>query len=62
MDDALFKLAVVRSTALHEFYTAERLAGADVLTANERTHEHAKYMDANGADLETIKQCIRRTS
>jgi len=44
--DAAFKLAVTRSEALFNFYQAERRAGVDVLTANERTHEHAKRLDA----------------
>ena len=33
-------------TALLNFYAAERRAGADPLTANERMHEFAKRLDA----------------
>jgi hypothetical protein len=42
---ARFRLAVTRSEALYHFYVAERNAGVDALTANERTHEHAKRLD-----------------
>ena len=48
-----------RKRELFAFYEAERNAGADVLTANERLHFHAKRMDAE-RDLEIIKQCIGR--
>jgi hypothetical protein len=44
--DAAFKLAVTRSEALFNYYRAERRAGVDSLTANQRTHEHAKHLDA----------------
>lgn len=40
------KLAILKSDALFNFYRAERLAGADALTANERTHEFSKRFDA----------------
>lgn len=36
----------LRETALLNFYSAERRAGADPLTANERMSEYAKRLDA----------------
>ena len=36
---------VDRETALFNFYAAERRAGADPLTANERMAEFAKRLD-----------------
>lgn len=61
---AKFELAVKRSEALYNFYSAERRAGADPLTANERMHEFAKRLDAleYDRDLEVIKQCMERVS
>jgi hypothetical protein len=35
-----------RETALMNFYSAERRAGATPLEANERTHFYAKRLDA----------------
>jgi hypothetical protein len=46
MNEATFKLAVVRSEALMNFYSAERRAGASPLIANERMHFYAKRLDA----------------
>jgi hypothetical protein len=43
---ARMKLAVTRSEQLYNFYAAERRAGADALTANERMQEFAKRLDA----------------
>lgn len=40
------KIAVLRSERLMAFYSAERRAGADPLTANSRMHEFAKRLDA----------------
>jgi hypothetical protein len=37
--------AVNREAALAEYYAAERRAGADPLTANERMAEYAKRLD-----------------
>jgi hypothetical protein len=48
---ARFRLTVTRSEALYNFYQAERRAGADALTANQRMHEHAKFLDV----LESVK-------
>lgn len=62
MDDALLKLAITRSEALYNFRTALRQQGVPALEACELMAEHAKYLDANGADLETIRQCIGRKS
>jgi hypothetical protein len=45
MTPAQLALAVRRSEALQHFYAAERRAGADPLTANERMHEFAKRLD-----------------
>mgnify|MGYP003386045199 CR=1 FL=1 len=50
-----------REQALANYYSAERRAGADPLTANERMHEFAKRLDAlYERDLSTIKQCMER--
>lgn len=46
MKEAAFKLAVIRSEKLLNFYQAERRAGVDAMTAHERMAEHAKYIDA----------------
>ncbi len=66
MTEAQFKLAVVRSTALMNFYSAERRAGACPLVANERMGEFAARLDQTQLDyvrdLETIRQCIGRKS
>jgi hypothetical protein len=46
MTDAQMRLAILRSERLMQFYSAERRAGADPLTANSRMHEFAKRLDA----------------
>lgn len=58
--EAKFRLAVARSDALFEFYSAERRAGADALTANGLMHEHAKYLDGSDyeMDLAVIRECM----
>lgn len=57
--------AGARETALMNFYSAERRAGTDPLTANERMHEFAKRLDMldaeREADLKQIKRCLERT-
>jgi hypothetical protein len=40
------KDTMLREITLSNFYSAERRAGADPLTANERMHEFAKRLDA----------------
>jgi len=64
MTEAKLKLAVVRSTALQNYYAAERRAGADPLLANERMHFFAKRLDdlEYERDLAVIKSCMERTS
>lgn len=48
-----------KEIALFNFYRAERLAGADALTANERTHEYAKRLDAlYDAQLSAVKTAM----
>ena len=42
----------IRETALLNFYSAERRAGADPLTANERMQEFAKRLDALAQDVQ----------
>ena len=51
-----------REAALLNFYSAERRAGADPLTAHERMGEFAKRLDAleYERDLQIIKQCMER--
>lgn len=44
--EVAFKLAVIRSDALFNYYQAERRAGTDALTAHERMAEFAKRLDA----------------
>jgi hypothetical protein len=54
-------IGTTRDEALANFYSAERRAGADPLTANERMHEFAKRLDAEfERDLSIIKQCVER--
>ena len=61
--EARLKLSVIRSEQLHAYYTAERRKGVDALTANERMHEHAKYLDREyDRDLEIIRECIGRVA
>lgn len=48
---------VDRETALYNFYAAERRAGADPLTANERMAEFAKRFDAY--EQERHNECAR---
>ena len=61
MNEAAFKLAVVRSEALYNYYAAERRAGTDVLTAHERMAEFAARLDDLQRDMAPIKQCMERT-
>ena len=63
MTEEKLKLAVVRSEALFNFYSAERRAGVDVLTAHERMAEFAKRLDAMEyeRDLNVLRQTIQRT-
>ncbi len=53
-----------RETALMNFYSAERRAGACPLVANERMHEFAKRLDALEfeRDLQIIRDCMERKS
>ena len=63
--DAQLKLAIKRSEALHNFYSAERRAGADPLTANERMHEFAKRLDARPpyeVELDAIREIMESAS
>lgn len=46
MTAAKMRLAIVRSEALQNYYSAERRAGATPLEANERMHFFAKRLDA----------------
>jgi hypothetical protein len=61
--EARLRLSVIRSEQLHAYYTAERNKGVDALTANERMHEHAKYLNAQyERDLEVIREVIGRVA
>lgn len=42
---ARFRLTVIRSDALRNFYRAQRAAGMNAVEANEMTAEHAKFLD-----------------
>lgn len=46
MTPAKMRLAIVRSEALQNYYSAERRAGATPVEANERLAEYAKRLDA----------------
>jgi len=51
----------IRETALLNFYSAERRAGACPLVANERMHEYAKRLDAlYEGKLETLRNVLER--
>lgn len=54
----------IRETALMNYYSAERRAGACPLVANERMHFFAKRLDdlEFERDLEIIRQCLERTA
>lgn len=58
MTEAKLKLAVLRSDALMNFYSAERRAGADPLTANERMAEFAKRLDSP-SPFEVEQEAVR---
>lgn len=53
-----------RETALNNYYAAERRAGADPLTANERMGEYARRLDAAAEqyerDLRVLRQVLER--
>lgn len=55
---------ISRETALFNFYSAERRAGVDALTANEHLHEFAKRLDdlEYQRDLDVIRHAMERTS
>lgn len=56
----------LRESALANYYSAERRAGACPLVANERMSEFAKRLDLleaeRAADLNIIRQCVGRKS
>lgn len=55
-DAAKFKLAVIRSEALLNFYSAERRAGACPIEANERMSAFADRLDRIYAEqLQAVK-------
>lgn len=59
MSEAAFRLAVKRSEALFNFYSAERRAGASPIEANERMAEYAKRLDGLfEAQLEAIRESV----
>jgi len=56
-------LAIVRSEMLKAFYDGEIAQGADALTANERMHAHARYLDGDyERDLDVLRQVMGRKS
>lgn len=59
MSEADLKLALVRSATLLNFYSAERRAGADPLTANERMNEFAKRLD-EPSPFEVEQEAVRQ--
>jgi hypothetical protein len=63
MPEAAFKLAVIRSEALLNYYQAERRAGTDALTAHERMAEYAKRLDAQFEEQQAaVKTEMERVS
>lgn len=64
-DEARLRLAIKRSEMLASFYSAERHAGADPLTANLRMHEFAKRLDAQPSyevELDAIREIMELVS
>lgn len=59
MTEADLKIAVLRSDALFNFYSAERRAGASPLEANERMHFFAKRFDAQ-SPFEVEQEAVRK--
>jgi hypothetical protein len=59
MAEARMRLAIVRSDALFNFYSAERRAGACPLVANERMAEFAKRLDAP-SPYEVEQEAVRK--
>jgi hypothetical protein len=57
-----FYIVPTREQALANYYSAERRAGADPLTANGRMHEFAKRLDRLEYDIEieVVRQCMER--
>jgi hypothetical protein len=54
-------LSIVRSEMLKAFYDGEIAQGADALTANQRMHAHAAYLDGDyERDLDVLRQCMER--
>jgi hypothetical protein len=51
-----------REQALANYYSAERRAGSDPVTATERMGEFAKRLDDLGfeRDLDVIRKCLER--
>lgn len=65
MDEAALKIAVLRSEALMNFYSAERRAGASALVANERMHFFAMRMDSQSpfeVEQEAVKRIMESSS
>lgn len=59
---ARLRLSVIRSEQLWNFYRGEISQGTDALTANERMHSHAKYIDGGyEQDLEVLRQVMGRS-
>lgn len=54
------EIMVDRETALFNFYSAERRAGATPLEANERMHFFAKRLDALRADKRAADDAFNR--
>lgn len=56
-------LSIVRSEMLKAFYDGEIAQGADALTANERMHSHAAYLDGEyERDLSVLRRLMGRKS
>jgi hypothetical protein len=63
--EAQLKLAIKRAEALHNFYSAERRAGATPLEANERMHFFAMRLDAPSpldVELDAIREIMESAS
>lgn len=52
---ARMRQAGIRENDLAAYYAAERNKGVDVLTANLRMHEHAKFLDRQALVTEIME-------
>ena len=61
MTEAKLKLAILRSDALFNFYSAERRRGLSALEANEAMMEFAKWFDNFDAEQAAVTREMELT-